>query len=70
METGKNEVFVCSRNRIFPKNPVFLKNFMPEKPVFQINGESVSDSQLCNFQLLFFHKYDIDPCSIISYSGK
>ncbi len=41
LQAGRNEVFVCSKNRIFPKNPVFLKNVMPEKFVFQINGELV-----------------------------
>ncbi|MEZ4527282.1 MAG: hypothetical protein R2941_15295 [Desulfobacterales bacterium] len=35
-----------SKNRIFPKNPVFLKNFMPEQLMFQINGELVSDTPL------------------------
>ncbi len=34
--------FPCvQKNRIFLKNPVFLKNFMPEKIMFQINGELV-----------------------------
>ncbi len=41
LQAGKNEVSVCSKNRIFPKNPVFVKNFMPEKLMFQINGEPV-----------------------------
>ena len=41
LQADKNEVSVCSKNRIFPKNPVFVKNFMPEKLMFQINGEPV-----------------------------
>ena len=37
----QKEVFVYSKNRIFRKNPVFLKRFMPEKFMFQISGELI-----------------------------